>query len=176
MKNKGQHKVLFVGPVGAGKTTAISVLSDKEIVNTDVKVSDMTRFRKSQTTVALDYGVVTLKDDLRVHLYGTPGQQRFDFMWEILQHGLTGLAILVDHSRRTPLDDLAFFLDWYQTLPQQTRLAVGVNFHGDGAPAAFSGYRAVLQQRGLDSPVLPIDARNRDDMRRLIHALVHEPD
>lgn len=174
--NVRQHKVLFVGPVGVGKTTAVTVLSDKKVISTDVLVSDMTRFRKPQTTVAFDYGVVELRNDLKVHLYGAPGQQRFDFMWDILELGLTGFAVLIDHSRRAPLNDLAFFLDWYQTLKQPTRLAVGIGCHGNCAPSAFSAYGALLRERGLYAPVMPVDVRNRDDMRQFLHALIFDQD
>lgn len=168
-----QHKVLFVGPVGAGKTTAVSVLSDKEAVRTDVAVSDMTRFRKAETTVAMDYGVTTLAGgSMKVHLYGTPGQQRFDFMWEILQQGVTGVAILIDNSRRAPLDDLAFFLSWNNAQAPVARIAIGVGFMDKSMNPSLADYRAFLKARGLDFPVLPIDARRRDDVERLVRALV----
>ena len=74
-----QYKIIFTGPVGAGKTTAIAALSDIAPVSTAAKATDMTRDRKEKTTVAMDYGAMRLEDGGTVHLYGTPGQERFDF-------------------------------------------------------------------------------------------------
>ena len=67
--------------------------------------------RKGHTTVAMDYGVIRLDEDTKVHLYGTPGQERFNFMWEILSKGSMGLILLLDNTRANPLKDLTFFLD-----------------------------------------------------------------
>ncbi len=85
-----QHKIIFAGPVGAGKTTAIKSLSDIPVMTTDEDATDMTTNRKPQTTVAMDYGLLKLEGGERVHLYGTPGQERFDFMWDILTEGGLG--------------------------------------------------------------------------------------
>ena len=93
------HKIIFTGPVGAGKTTAINALSDIPTVRTDAAATDMAATRKKETTVALDYGVMAVSPSERIHLYGTPGQQRFDFMWDILTEGGIGLVLLLDNSR-----------------------------------------------------------------------------
>src|SRR5690554_7751801 len=77
-----KYKIIFTGPVGAGKTTAIAAISDKPPISTDEAASDMTTSRKSQTTVAMDYGVKYLDNSDILHLYGTPGQERFNFRSE----------------------------------------------------------------------------------------------
>ena len=79
------YKLVFAGPVGAGKTTAVQSLSDIEVVSTESVATDETRRLKRTTTVAMDYGVMRLDNGDQVHLYGTPGQKRFDFMWDILK-------------------------------------------------------------------------------------------
>lgn len=91
-------KVVVSGPVGAGKTTFIRTLSDIPVVNTDERASEA--IGKSHTTVALDFGQITL-GDYCVHLFGTPGQSRFDFMWELLSEGAFGLLLLLpsDHPQ-----------------------------------------------------------------------------
>ena len=94
------RKIIFTGPVGAGKTTAIASISDIKPIATDEYASDMTKSRKPQTTVAMDYGLIRLSDNERVHLYGTPGQERFDFMWDILTKGGIGLILLLDNTRQ----------------------------------------------------------------------------
>nr|WP_305908301.1 ATP/GTP-binding protein [Methylomarinum sp. Ch1-1]MDP4521123.1 ATP/GTP-binding protein [Methylomarinum sp. Ch1-1] len=105
-----QYKIIFTGPVGAGKTTAINSISDVPPVKTDAVASDMTKSRKSATTVAMDYGVMNLDGGEKIHLYGTPGQERFDFMWDILTTGGIGLVLLLDNSRLDPFQDMKFFL------------------------------------------------------------------
>ena len=89
-----ESKIIFTGPVGVGKTTAIAAISDEPPIQTDARASDMTLARKANTTVAMDYGVIRLDESTKVHLYGTPGQERFDFMWEILSQGSIGLILI----------------------------------------------------------------------------------
>ena len=96
------YKIIFTGPVGAGKSTAIAALSDVPPVTTDEQASDMTKDLKPTTTVAMDYGVMKLDGDERIHLYGTPGQERFNFMWDILSEGGLGLVMLLDNTRTDP--------------------------------------------------------------------------
>lgn len=85
-------KIVISGPVGAGKTTFIRSLSETALVDTDELASE--DIGKEKTTVAMDFGTLTL-DDIPVYLFGTPGQDRFDYMWEILCEGSLGLLILV---------------------------------------------------------------------------------
>ena len=89
-------KLVISGPVGAGKTTFVQSLSEIPVVNTDELASE--DIGKTMTTVALDFGMLTL-DGIPVHLFGTPGQDRFDFMWEILCEGALGLLVLVAGDR-----------------------------------------------------------------------------
>ena len=105
-----QYKLIFAGPVGVGKTTAVASLCHGELLTTEASASDMTKLRKNTTTVALDYGCIALPDGGRLHVYGTPGQERFDFMWEILREGSLGLILLIDNSRPAPFNDLHFFV------------------------------------------------------------------
>ena len=87
-----QLKLIVAGHVGAGKTTFIRSISEIDAVDTDVKSSE--NIGKELTTVAMDYGILTL-DGIPLHIYGTPGQDRFDFMWEVLCTGALGLVLLV---------------------------------------------------------------------------------
>ena len=104
-----EHKIIFTGPVGAGKTTAISSISDIPVVKTEASASDEVMLRKSNTTVAMDYGILNLDEGAKIHLYGTPGQERFSFMWDILTIGGVGLILMLDNARKDPLGDMVFF-------------------------------------------------------------------
>lgn len=108
------YKVVVTGPFNAGKTTFINTLSQIDTLNTDKATHRRVETKiKSATTVALDYGKITLKRNVTVHLFGTPGQQRFDFMRDLLADGMHGFIFLVDSTDRRSLkpanDLLALF-------------------------------------------------------------------
>ncbi|MBK8015691.1 MAG: ATP/GTP-binding protein [Betaproteobacteria bacterium] len=172
--------MVFAGPVGAGKTTAIATLSHTPILRTDERASDMTRERKNATTVAMDFGVMNLSDTERVHLYGMPGQERFDFMWKILEKGALGLVLLIDNSRRAPLDDLAFYLSAFKDLLSRTQLAVGVNFTERSPKPTLDDYHSYFRERradlGLNPPIFEVDPRNPREVGLLVEALLYTID
>lgn len=169
-------KIVVTGPVGAGKTTAIATLSDIAPVRTDAAASDMTRKLKPETTVAFDYGVVHLHGAERVHLYGTPGQERFDFMWDILRKGAAGVVLLIDNSRREPFRDLDFFIDAFGDLIASTQLAIGITRMDIKAAPTIDDYAQHLvgESRGWSAlpPLFAVDARNRKDLTILVWALL----
>ena len=103
-------KIVFSGPMGAGKTQAISNLSDIPVVSTEVKNTDLQTNAKALTTVGMDYGELTLEGGMSIGLYGTPGQERFNFIWPILSQGALGVIILIDHSASDPIADWANYL------------------------------------------------------------------
>ncbi|MBK7415353.1 MAG: ATP/GTP-binding protein [Dechloromonas sp.] len=167
------YKIIFTGPVGAGKTTAISSLSDIPPVKTDRLASDMTRERKPETTVAMDYGLVNLANGVAIHLYGTPGQERFDFMWEILVEGGIGLVLLIDNTRPDPFVDLRFFVKAFRKFIDQTGVVIGVTRTDIRAQPAIEDYYRELAPLGLASiPVFEVDARKRKDVSLLVEALL----
>jgi small GTP-binding protein len=92
-------KMVVTGPFNAGKTEFISSVSEIDVVSTERKITDVTSRIKRETTVAMDFGRITVDDELVLYLFGTPGQKRFDFMWEILSEGMLGFIILVDSVR-----------------------------------------------------------------------------
>jgi uncharacterized protein len=167
------YKIIFTGPVGAGKTTAVNALSDIATVGTDRSATDMTLDRKSVTTVAMDYGMVKLGDGAVVHLYGTPGQERFDFMWEILTEGGIGLVLLLDNTRRDPMQDLRFFVGAFRSFIDRTGIAVGVTRMDLSASPGLDDYYRELVPLGLRQiPVFEVDARQRKDVSLLVEALL----
>ncbi len=93
-------KMVVTGPFSAGKTEFIRSVSEIDVVSTEHKVTaDGERVVKQATTVAMDFGRITVDEDLVLYLFGTPGQKRFDFMWEILSEGMLGFIVMVDSTR-----------------------------------------------------------------------------
>ncbi|BDI07791.1 GTP-binding protein [Sphaerotilus microaerophilus] len=166
------HKIIFTGPVGAGKTTAIAAISDIEPIRTDEQASDMTTRRKSNTTVAMDYGMIRLGPKEKVHLYGTPGQERFDFMWEILTKGGIGLVLLLDNTRPAPFEDLRFYVTAFRDFIENTRLVIGVTQMDSRTSPTIDEYVRQMKEMELAAPVFEVDARRRDDVSMLIQALL----
>jgi len=166
------HKIIFTGPVGAGKTTAIAAISDIEPIRTDEQASDMTTRRKSNTTVAMDYGMIRLGPKEKVHLYGTPGQERFDFMWEILTKGGIGLVLLLDNTRPAPFEDLRFYVTAFRDFIENTRLVIGVTQMDSRTSLTIDEYVRQMKEMELAAPVFEVDARRRDDVSMLIQALL----
>jgi uncharacterized protein len=93
-------KMVVTGPFSAGKTEFIRSVSEIDVVSTERKISSAhEKAVKEATTVAMDFGRITVDDDLVLYLFGTPGQRRFDFMWEILSEGMLGFIVMVDSTR-----------------------------------------------------------------------------
>lgn len=171
-----QYKIIFTGPVGAGKTTAINSISDVAPIKTDAAASDMTKNRKASTTVAMDYGVMNLAGGEKIHLYGTPGQERFDFMWDILTVGGIGLILLLDNTRADPFQDMRFFLDSFGQFIADTSVAIGVTQTDLSSKPTIDDYHGQLQLLGLKPPVFAVDAREKNDVSLLVQALLYSLD
>ena len=92
-------KMVVTGPFNAGKTQFIRTISEIDVVSTERKISSDAERVKESTTVAMDFGRITVDQDLILYLFGTPGQKRFDFMWEILSEGMLGFIVLIDSVR-----------------------------------------------------------------------------
>lgn len=92
-------KMVVTGPFNAGKTEFIQTVSEIDVVSTERKITTNSEQVKEKTTVAMDFGRITVDSDLVLYLFGTPGQKRFDFMWEILSEGMLGFIVLVDSTR-----------------------------------------------------------------------------
>jgi uncharacterized protein len=92
-------KMVVTGPFNSGKTQFIQSVSEIDVVSTERKITSDAERVKTATTVAMDFGRITVDDSLVLYLFGTPGQRRFDFMWEILSEGMLGFIVMVDSTR-----------------------------------------------------------------------------
>lgn len=170
--SKSNLKIVFTGPVGAGKTTAISTLSDVPIVSTNESASDMTKKRKGETTVAMDYGTMSLDGQEKIHLYGTPGQERFNFMWEILTNNGLGLILLLDNTRADPMKDMQFFVETFRSYIEKSALAIGVTQTDLSPFPRLDKYQQKLKSLNLNAAIFEVDAREYKDVSMLVQSLL----
>ncbi|MCK5726697.1 MAG: ATP/GTP-binding protein [Thiotrichaceae bacterium] len=167
-----RYKIIITGPVGAGKTTAINALTDNSAVQTDVAVSDKTTsIRKNTTTVALDYGVVEAGKNI-AHVYGTPGQERFHFMWDIISQGAQGLIILLDNSRNYPLRDLKYYVKEFSPLIKRAPLILAITRYDECSQPSLSSYQQWVDDENLDTLVVKIDAREKNQVSDVVNELI----
>ncbi|MEB3767690.1 GTP-binding protein [Acinetobacter sp. MD2] len=165
-----QHKIVFGGTMGAGKSAAIKVLSDIGVISTEAVNTDVAAHQKAFTTVGIDYGEISLDDGTKVGLYGTPGQGRFDFMWSIVCQGAIGIALLIDHSSVQRLDDLAFYLNAFEALG--SNIVIGITHLDIVDDQKLKIYRDWMDVNQKKYPVFAIDARHKDDVLLMIEALL----
>ena len=111
-------KMVITGPFSAGKTQFISTISEIKVVSTERSISDATRHVKKATTVAMDFGRISVDESLVLYMFGTPGQRRFDFMWEILSEGMLGFVVVVDSVRPETFREARSILDVFRSYAQ----------------------------------------------------------
>lgn len=173
------HKLLFIGPVGAGKTSAIrSICDDNENIETEAKASDVTGRRKPTTTVAMDYGCLTLSDDEAVQLYGTPGQARFKFMWDMLATNIAadcaGIVFLVDNTRNYPMRDLKYYAQEFAELISRKPVIVGVTRSDLRDTPTLLEYENTLEEMGINARVRFIDARKAASVLPVVEEILQD--
>lgn len=166
------NKIIFAGPVGVGKTSAITAVSDIPPAATEALATDETMAIKSNTTVAMDYGILNLDNGEKVHLYGTPGQERFSFMWDILTQGGIGLILLLNNKSDDPLADLEFYINSFKAFITEREVVIGVSRMDEKPRPGLYTFQTKLDQMGMRAPIFEVDARSKDDMKMLLMALM----
>ena len=164
-------KILFVGSVGSGKTTAIQTLADGNLLTTETTPSDHAQFLKKTTTVAMDYAPLDLDKRRRLHIYGAPGQRRFDFMSDILSYNAIGLVILVSNAMSQPLLELNYYLNQHRRFLNKRPAIIGVTHNDLNPKPSLKEYRQFLEQIGAAWPIFKVDARSKADMLNLIEGI-----
>jgi len=125
-------KIVVTGPFNAGKTEFIRSVSEIDVVSTERKISSEPEKVKETTTVAMDFGRITVDHDLVLYLFGTPGQKRFDFMWEILSEGMLGFVVMVDSTRPETFREARSILETFRAYaPTPYVVAANKQDHSD---------------------------------------------
>lgn len=165
-------KVVITGPFNAGKTTFIKAVSEITVLSTERQVSSTSGEGDGETTVAMDFGRITVSDDVVLYLFGTPGQERFSFMWETLSEGMLGFVLLVDADAPPTFDDARQMIEFFTEM-SDVPFVVAANKVGADDEDAL---RAVRVDLGLsdDVALLPVDARDRDSVKSVLLGLLYE--
>jgi signal recognition particle receptor subunit beta len=160
-------KIVIAGGFGVGKTTAVSQVSEIPVLTTEAAMTEVAAAidrtgevpEKTTTTVALDFGRITIDDQIRLYLFGTPGQERFSFMWSELTDGALGALVIVDTRR---LDDCYAAVDYFEHLGLP--FVVAVNLFEGQLEHDLDDVRWALAVNE-DVPVITFDARVRSSVR-----------
>src|SRR5512142_184609 len=171
-------KMVVTGPFNAGKTEFIRAVSEIDVVSTERKISTDAEKIKETTTVAMDFGRITVDEDLVLYLFGTPGQRRFDFMWEILAEGMLGFVVMVDSTKPETFREAKSILETFRAYAP-TPYVVAAN--KQDIPEAWPAEDLRIALRIEDHvKLLPCVAKDKESVKNvlleLLYAILEEMD
>jgi small GTP-binding protein len=165
-------KIVITGPFSSGKTEFIRSISEIDVVSTERSISSPAeKEEKEATTVAMDFGRITVDEQLVLYLFGTPGQRRFDFMWEILAEGMLGFIVLVDSAKPETFREAKSILDTFRAYAP-TPYVVAANKQDHPDAWTTEDLRSALR---IDSTIklLPCVARDPRSVRNILLELLY---
>jgi len=163
--------MVVTGPFSAGKTQFISAVSEIDVVSTERRISSAAEQIKETTTVAMDFGRITVGSDLVLYLFGTPGQRRFDFMWEILSEGMLGFIVIVDSTRPETFREAKRILETFESYAS-TPFVVAANKQDHADAWEPDDLRIILSLRN-EVKVLPCVALDKESVKNVLLELLY---
>lgn len=170
-------KMVITGPFAAGKTEFIGSVSEIDVVSTERKITSSAEKVKEATTVAMDFGRITVEkegpedEDIILYLFGTPGQRRFDFMWEILSEGMLGFVILVDSTKPETFREAKRILETFRNFAA-TPYVVAANKQDMEDAWDPEDIRIILRLES-DIKILPCVATDKESVKEVLLALLY---
>ena len=164
-------KMVVTGPFAAGKTEFISSVSEIDVVSTERKITHPAEQIKETTTVAMDFGRITVGPDLVLYLFGTPGQRRFDFMWEILSEGMLGFVVIVDSSKPETFREAKRILQTFESYAS-TPFVVAANKQDNEDAWGPEDLRIILRLQ-QEIKVLPCVALDKESVKNVLLELLY---
>lgn len=168
-------RLIVTGTVGAGKSTFIRSISEIEVVDTDTRATDETALFKTKTTVALDFGRLQFGDDMALHLYGTPGQSRFDFMWDILIRKAHAYILLIAAHRPGEFRQARKILSF---MKQRVQIPMIIGITHTDCPGAWSEEDVFIAlgytNESSRPPIIRVNATQRESVAEAVILLVQQ--
>jgi signal recognition particle receptor subunit beta len=170
---KNEFKVIVAGNVGSGKSTSIRALSQVPVIGTEAKASETDAlYRKETTTIAMEYGMVEIAS-AKLHLYGTPGQRRFDFMADILSKGANGMVLMIDNACHNPLAEIDYYLNKHSHFLSHHPSVIAITHYDDlRTQTTLLDYHRYILENGFSCPVMRLDARQKPEVENVFLKLL----
>lgn len=166
-------KIVISGPYAAGKTQFINTISEIETVKTEARTTKSgEKEKKDYTTVAMDFGRIKIDDEHTLYLFGTPGQSRFDFMWDILGKGMVGLVVLVDSTDPATFHEARRIINYFESR-YPAPFVVGCNKQDLKGAWSPDDIRTALDL-GEEIKVLPLVSVDKQSVKNVLLVLLDE--
>jgi len=173
LHQKNELKIVVAGNVGSGKSTSIRAISEIPVICTEARATESDALhRKETTTTAIDYGVAHI-ENTKLHIYGAPGQRRFDFMTDILCRGASGMVVMVDNGSQNPLIEIDYYLNQHGNFLKSSSGVIAItHFDDNNTQTSLLDYHTYILKNGFTCPVMLLDARNKQEVEKVLLKLL----
>lgn len=167
-----KNRLIITGSAGSGKSSLLKGMSSTNPMVSNIYENAPHLAPKNAEPVMIDCGEFVLEEGRKIELYATPGQRRFQFMWKTLSKRAVGMILVVDHRRPNPLSDILMYLENFQELISSGSMVIGLNYFTSQGGPDWEEYQTLLQNMGLNIPVVPIVANQEEDAKYCLETLL----